>query len=471
MSAERDREAVERLCASRPKRILVASDFHLCAGWDPVTTTYVATENFLADRIFAGWLGYYLHDAASTLLILNGDIFDVLRITEVPAGKGLQDWSDRLHALGAGRSVDELKAALLDHERDYGLQTDDYKTVWKLLRSARSHPVFLDALATWLRLKGRVLIIAGNHDVELHWQLVRDAIRLEMTERGVARDDAVARVAFADEHVVIDNLHVEHGHMYDEMTRVDYPPILRDEPSQINLPLGSFVNRYFINRIEALDPFIDNVKPVQDSLLRLARQRPLKILRTYGGAWRFLARAIAKRRFNRAVALIALALTLPFLSPLLLLAFPPIRDAVVGWLPFGDLGDTIVAIVSGIVLSGTLPYVAGAINELRRRRPKPHEHLAAAQRIARELHACSGRGRVYVCMGHTHVSAVTRLDADGNRLYINTGTWTALWPRDRPDLLGHTVYTYVCFDAMPYGYDHQILECPRLAQVVEVLHP
>jgi hypothetical protein len=245
-------------------------------GLGPRPTTFIATENFLADRIFAAWLEYYRPQAGNTLLILNGDIFDVLRITEVPVGKGLQDWSDRLYALGAGQSVDELKSAVLDHERDYGLQTDDYKTVWKLLLNARSHPVFFDALAEWLHREGRVLIIAGNHDVELHWQLVRDAIRFEVTKRGVPRDEAVERVAFADEHVVIDNLHVEHGHQYDEMTRVDYPLILRDEPSQINLPLGSFVNRYFINRIEALDPFIDNVKPVQDSLLRLARQRPLK---------------------------------------------------------------------------------------------------------------------------------------------------------------------------------------------------
>jgi hypothetical protein len=117
-----------------------------------------------------------------------------------------------------------------------------------------------------------------------------------------------------------------------------------------------------------------------------------------------------------------------------------------------------VAILSGLALSGALPYLAGAINELRRRRPKRHEHLDAAERIAGELHACCGRKRVYVCMGHTHVSAVTQLNADGNRLYINTGTWIALWPRNRPDLLGRTVYSYAQFDASSHGYAHQVLE-------------
>ena len=36
-----------------PARVLVASDFHLGAGWDAVTNTAISTENFLADDAFA----------------------------------------------------------------------------------------------------------------------------------------------------------------------------------------------------------------------------------------------------------------------------------------------------------------------------------------------------------------------------------------------------------------------------------
>jgi hypothetical protein len=80
-------------------------------------------------------------------------------------------------------------------------------------------------------------------------------------------------------------------------------------------------------------------------------------------------------------------------------------------------------------------------------------------RIARTELANCPRKRAYVCMGHTHVSAVKRIDPDGDKLYVNTGAWIALWPRDRPDLLGRTIYTYALFDAtQDDGYRAQVLE-------------
>lgn len=459
-SADQERESVERLCESRPARVLVASDFHLGPGWDPVTNTCIATENFLADDTFAAWLEHYAPQATETLLILNGDIFDVLRITDVPRTDAeFERWSRRLNALGGKQTAAELRAAVTKSERRYGLQTNDYKTVWKLMLTAEGHPRFLDALSAWVGRGGRLLFTAGNHDVEMHWPLVRSAIRLELSERGIPADQVADRVAFEDGHVVIDNLYVEHGHRYDEMTRVDGPPTLPPDHQQINLPLGSFVNRYFINRVEALDPFIDNVKPVEQSLLRLSRQRPLRILSTYFSGWRFLRRAIAKRRLNKSVLMIALGLMLPIFAPLALLAIPGLRSAVLGWLPIGDVGRTIVALLSGIVLSGALPYLLGAISELRRRRPAADSHLEGARRVVETDLAQCNRNRAYVCMGHTHVIAVKRIDPAGERLYLNTGTWIALWPSDRPDLLGRTIYTYAVFDATDAdGYRAQALE-------------
>lgn len=461
MSGDQERESVERLCASRPQRVLVASDLHLGRGWDPVTHTCIATENFLADDTFAAWVEHYTPDASETLLILNGDVFDVLRVTDVPSTDADFDrWSRRLAELDSAKTIAELKSNVTKPEGRYGLQTDDYKTVWKLMLTADGHPRFFDTLASWTDSGGRLLFMAGNHDVELHWQLVRDAIRRELLKRGVPVDKVLERVTFGDGHVVIDNLYVEHGHQYDEMTRVVGAPTLPPpDEEQINLPLGSFVNRYFINRVEALDPFIDNVKPVQRSLLRLARQRPMRILSTYRDGWKFVLRAIAKRRLlNKAVLTIALLLVAPAVAPLLLLGIPGIRDAVLGWLAIGDVGRAIVGVISAIAVTGAFPYLLGAIGELRGRRPATDHHLKAAQRVVETELANCNRKRAYVCMGHTHVSAVKCIDAAGERLYINTGTWIALWPSDRPDLLGRTVYTYALFDATPDGYCATVLE-------------
>jgi UDP-2,3-diacylglucosamine pyrophosphatase LpxH len=432
-----------------PPRVLIASDFHLGSGWDPVTDTCVATENFLADGPFRAWIEYYAARATETLLILNGDTFDVLRVTEFPrTDDDFDRWSKRLEQLEAPRTPDELRAAVSPSERRYGLQTDDYKTVWKLLRTAEGHWSFFDALAYWVNAGGDLLFLNGNHDVELHWPLVQKAIRWELAARGAG--DAGTRVNFVEGHTVLGNLYVEHGHQYDEMTRVVGPATLPPDNTQINLPLGSFVNRYFINRVEALDPFIDNVKPVQRALLRLVRQRPLKILTTYRGAWRFLHRAIAKRRFNKSVALIALGLALPVLAPLALLAIPGIRGSVLGWLPISATARGVVVAAVGFLLSGAFPWVLSLFGELTRRRPSTDHHLEAARAASKEH--LRQYERAYVCMGHTHVSAVERIDDAGEKLYLNTGTWIALWPDNRPDLLGRTVYTYALFEQIEDGY-------------------
>ena len=414
-----------------------------------MTNTCVATENFLADGAFRAWIEHYAPRAGETLLILNGDIFDVLRVTEFPrSGGDFERWSERLRQLEVDKTTHDLRAAVSKSERRYGLQTDDYKTVWKLLLTADGHPGFFDALAYWVKAGGELLFMNGNHDVELHWPLVQKAIRWELRARGA--DDAATRVSFVEGHAVLENLYVEHGHQYDEMTRVEGPATLPPENTQINLPLGSFVNRYFINRVEALDPFIDNVKPVEQALLRLARQRPLKILTTYRDAWRFLRRAIAKRRLNKSVALIALGLVLPVLTPLLLLAIPGIRDSVLGWLPISETARAIVVAAVGFLLSGAFPWVLSLFGELTRRRPSTDHHLEAARTASKDH--LGEYEQAYVCMGHTHVSAVKRIDDAGKKLYLNTGTWIALWPANRPDLLGRTVYTYALFERAEAGY-------------------
>ncbi|MDA0167643.1 metallophosphoesterase [Solirubrobacter taibaiensis] len=448
---EPDREALRRVREQRPRRLLVASDFHLGAGSDQRTGTYDATENFHADDAFADWLEHY--GATDTVLILNGDIFDFVRVTAVPVEEAdCERWSQALRRLGypeQASSPARLKLSVSRSERRYGLGSEDYKSLWKLLHIIDGHPGFFAALSRWIERGGEVVILAGNHDVELHWPLVRQAIRLEVRQ-------PEGGPWFEDEDVRFENVQIEHGHQYDPMNRVQGSITLAPDNTQMRLPLGSFLCRYMINRVEALDPFIDNVKPAQDALLRLVRQVPFRTWRAYGGGWRFVFRAIAMRRMNTAVALIALTLTLPPIVLALLLVPPPLRDATIAQLDIGHAGRAAVAFLVTILFGGALPYVIGAINDLRRRRfPPRNRQLEAARTVVARV--VPDRGPAYVCMGHTHEVAVERLNDEGSRLYINTGTWTALWPRDRPDLLGRTQLTYACFDARTDGYIGAVL--------------
>ncbi len=308
---------------------------------------------------------------------------------------------------------------------------------------------------------GALLVLAGNHDPEWHWPLVRRALRDELARRGAPVAAVVERVAFGDAGVTMANLHLEHGHRFEEMTRVDGPVVLARDPTQLNLPLGSFVNRYFANKIEPLDPFIDNGKVVEQALLAILRRRPLTMVLTYVRAWRFMRRVIAMRRFNGSVALIALALFLPFL-PLVLLAIPGAWAALMKILPFGPTGSTIAGGMSGAVLTALLPYLLGLATEIAHRIPflrGRDAYLAGAQASGRALAATGTWPRVYVCMGHTHVALVADLAPVAPGLYLNTGTWIGQWPADRPDLVARFVYSYARFDLAPEGgYRHQALE-------------
>src|SRR5262245_8331177 len=85
-----------------PDLVLVVSDLHIGVGQDPVTFKYEPRENFFADEQFGAMLEK--HDPAkvgSALLVLNGDIWDFLRIPEIPeTDEDFAEWKTALHDLG-----------------------------------------------------------------------------------------------------------------------------------------------------------------------------------------------------------------------------------------------------------------------------------------------------------------------------------------------------------------------------------
>ncbi len=462
LSAAEEEARLRELTEPRPRRVIAVSDLHLGAGRDPVTGTFPLTENFFADDTFAAFLAAAAAPGG-TLLVLNGDIVDFLRLCRCPrTPEDFDRWGGWLARLDEADRARTLERTLTRVERVYGLRTDDFKCVWKLMLAVTGHPTFFQALADWVAAGGTLVILAGNHDPEWHWPLVRRALRDELSRRGAPVAAVVERVAFGDAGIDLANLHVEHGHRFEEMTRVDGPVVLSGDATQLNLPLGSFVNRYFANRIERLDPFIDNGKRVEQAVLSVLRRRPLTMIRIYVRAWRFMGRVIAMRRFNGSVALIALGLALPFL-PLVLLAIPGAWPALMRLLaPLGGTGSKVAGGLSGAVLTALLPYLAGAATEVARRIPFLHgadPYLAGARVIGRERARAGAWSGVYVCLGHTHASLVAELAPDAAGLYVNTGTWIGQWPDDRPDLVARYVYSYARFDLAPEGgYQHQALE-------------
>lgn len=455
-------ESVEALAAHPPDTVLVVSDLHLGPGRDPATGRFARTENFFADDAFARFLDFHApQPRGAALLILNGDTFDFLRIAGHPETDAeFDDWSQALKGLGCDRAPGELRHSISSKEEEFGLRTDDYKSVWKLLRMAWGHPGFFGALARWVSRGGLVLFVKGNHDLELHWPLVQAAIRDAIARHGAPPDRVSSRVLFCADSIEIGNLYVEHGHPYESVTRVVGPPTLAEAPTELNLPLGSFVNRYLVNPMERIEPFLDNIKPVQDVLWALLRRHPLKTFGILWRSWRFIQRAAQKRRFRDSLGFLLYfgALLIPVVTLGLIVV-------ALAWPGFGDW----LAQLTGryrllwAALGLAAPYLIGAARELLpRRRPRVgDDHFAEG--VYRELgrRGDSGASVRYAVLGHTHAIDVQALPALGTSrvMYVNTGTWAPLWPRDRPDLVGRILHPFARFtkDAGG-GYTHEVCQ-------------
>lgn len=460
--ARQEEALAAALAAEAYETVLVASDLHLGQGRDPRTRNFPITENFFEGEAFRRWLGVHGRPGAASLLLLNGDVFDFLRVTAVPRGEEeIVRWQARLRELG--RDVDRGTLTVNRTERRFGLKTHDYRTVWKLGVMADGHRAFFAALAEWISGGNALLIVKGNHDVELHWPLVRLAVRDLLERNGAPAGAAQERVGFVDDGIAVGNVWFEHGHRHEPMTAVDGGPTLPGSPDEINLPTGSFVNRYFINNVETLDPFIDNIRPTNQALLALLRRYPLVILETYFRAWKFLAKAIGWRKPKGPVLLIGLGLIVPPVVAVLVIAsflFPDFR-ALLGRLIPGQAAVERVVAALGILTPVLMPYILGAVTEVSRevvrvfrnltgRSQEEDEYVHAAREAMAKAFGRTAFRRLYAVFGHTHdPRAVAVGEGPREETYLNDGTWTAVWPRERPDLAGRVVRSFIRFDRDP----------------------
>jgi UDP-2,3-diacylglucosamine pyrophosphatase LpxH len=270
--------------------LLVVSDLHLNAGFDPETGKTSRLEDFFRDDSFARFLRY--HEEARDQprfggrpwqLILNGDIFDFLQVVSLPQ-EGLP--------LCTVKGVDQ-RSDLTSNERTYGLGTTALESEWKLKQIAKGHQGFFAALGWFVARGNRVAIVRGNHDIELHWEEVQERFVVEAkradTRRWVreggdppaAPDACFERIRFYPWfYHEPERVYVEHGCQYDAANhfRDFLNPVLPDDPKRIELPWGSLFVRYLFNEVEDIHPFADNVKPLTRYLGWAFRKHPFKTL-------------------------------------------------------------------------------------------------------------------------------------------------------------------------------------------------
>lgn len=196
------------------------------------------TKEFFIDESLVQFLDHIQRLAAEnqTELVLNGDIFDfdsVMSLPEKPIYK--IDWI----------------------ETRRGLYPEQEKSLFKIKIILEEHKPFIEALSKFIKNGNKLVIIPGNHDVELLFPAVQEKIREALDLNEIEQ----LRVSFPNWFYISngDTL-IEHGHQQDPYCICENPlnPFLLDYNNlSVRLPFGNVACRFMMNGLGLFNPHVE----------------------------------------------------------------------------------------------------------------------------------------------------------------------------------------------------------------------
>ena len=393
-------------------------------------------------------------------LVLNGDVFDMLRIEP------------------SGGAADGPAPA-----RRFGPLPTPPLAARMMADVLAGHPVFVAALADVLAAGQEIVAISGNHDLEVQWPEVQGEVRRAVGAALAARGAPAALEGLRFEswfHHEPGRIWIEHGCQYDPENAFRFPlrsklaasPAVADVAER-DMPLGNFFQKYLYNAFGSISFIVPSSRANYRYFRFLLANQPRLLFHIARSQGRFvlqLARRLARppdpetRRAAeaahdaeleelaarsglgerlRAVAALRLqgkdaahAIS-GMLRQALKLAVGSLLVAVVALAVLTASSHAIEALKVGFGLKALLSLVlylsfgalaavalvAAAIRVPRDEPPRPLR--AAAERIATLLDV------PLVTFGHTHEEVVAPIRrASGTGWYFNTGTWVAVFTHD-----------------------------------------
>lgn len=254
------------------------------------------------DRELARFIDHHRHHRRPVpwTLVFNGDTVDFLHMDLRPEGDD-----------GPAPAEDEAL---------YGLSFAADRAVWKMRVIARYHRRTFAALARFVEAGHRVVLVVGNHDVDLWFAEVRrafvDAVAAHASPAGSsatgpgpgpAPGAAAIHAGVRFEpwfHYQPGRVYLEHGHRFDPYATFPDPlaPLAADRALHLAPNFGHFGLRYFCNRVPSF-PVHDLDTWTLGDLWRWSRRHsPREIgaatVQTLLFIWHY-ARATARDRLSR----------------------------------------------------------------------------------------------------------------------------------------------------------------------------
>ena len=347
-------------------------------------------------------------------------------------------------------------------EQLYGLSFEAHRAVWKMKVIAAYHRHTFRALARFAEAGHRVVLVVGNHDVDLWFTDVRRTFVEQVA--AYADDPQRVRDALRFEPWFFyepGRVYIEHGHRFDPFATFPDPlaPLATDRARHLAPNFGHFGLRYFANRVRSFPIHDLDQQGLADLWRWIKRHSPLYVARA---AWQMVAflwhygRATARDRFSRrrreaATRARRRARLRKFAArygmPLgRILALDNLRRPHIGQslfrLAHGLMLDRVVLVallVIGLLFGfsaddaqtgtwtvvGVLGGTALLWWRLDRSRPSADVHPLLG-RMARRVGRLSGAP--VVVFGHTHRPVLRRM---GRTRWLNPGAWEHV-PRHRP---------------------------------------
>lgn len=423
--------------------LLVFSDVHLGSDiQDGAANPAHRSES--VDRDLVRLLGHYRAQkphADRWRIVIAGDFIDFIGMT-------------------VAAETEALSTELTDEERQHGVGSAADHARLKLARVAKRHADVFAALAAFVADGHALSLVHGNHDIEFHWDAVKDDFRAMLLAHAVAgesREDALDRDAFADRiefnpwFFYRDGVaYIEHGHQYDPFCATEHimSPLSPLDPRRVARGFCDTLIRFVVRTTRGMKEHGHENVGLGHYLsfgIQLGLAGMLKLgvdfARAVAEMFRLrrahvsdAAKALRAEHDERVAKLASVTrLGLERLRALLSLQTPPITSSVAGILRSVLLDRLALAVMSLLTLAlllvvgglrGSVAWAAGGVVAAwialhvyfsRQRSVDPGEQMIdRAAQLAKLFPAA------FVVMGHTHVPEAVKA---GDATYINVGSW------------------------------------------------